>query len=100
MVLPPTTEGVPAARRLVRGLMSDSDTEADADPVVPRLHEFSVTAATWRGLRLLDSLALRWGVRPDPPQGKVVWFEVGPAMADTWERQGEDWLAEATCGDS
>lgn len=28
-----------------------------------------------RGLRLLESLALRWGVRADPP-GKVVWFEL------------------------
>lgn len=28
-----------------------------------------------RGLRLLDSLASRWGVRPDPP-GKIVWFEL------------------------
>lgn len=28
-----------------------------------------------RGLRLLESLASRWGVRADPP-GKVVWFEL------------------------
>jgi two-component sensor histidine kinase len=28
-----------------------------------------------RGLRLLELLASRWGVRDDPP-GKVVWFEL------------------------
>jgi anti-sigma regulatory factor (Ser/Thr protein kinase) len=36
-------------------------------------------AISGRGLRLLEALASRWGVCPDPP-GKVVWFELdGPA---------------------
>jgi len=28
-----------------------------------------------RGLRIVDTLSERWGVRPQPP-GKVVWFEM------------------------
>ena len=140
LVLPPTTEGVPAARRFVRDLVSDSETSADVDTVtllvsevvtnallhgrpprtvrvevgpevvrvevadgsavLPRLHGFSATAATGRGLRLLNSLALRWGADLVTGQGKVVWFEVGPGEADAWEATAEDWLSELAGGDA
>lgn len=50
----------------------------DRSPLAPRLHSYSVTSATGRGLRLLDALASRWGVEADLV-GKTVWFEVGGA---------------------
>jgi anti-sigma regulatory factor (Ser/Thr protein kinase) len=35
------------------------------------------TAASGRGLRIVDTLARRWGVDPDPDgAGKTVWFEL------------------------
>ena len=48
----------------------------------PRLHRFHVESATGRGLRLLEQLARPLGCRPAASgdgDGKVVWFEVGPA---------------------
>jgi anti-sigma regulatory factor (Ser/Thr protein kinase) len=58
-------------------------TVRDGSPVQPRVHRFAPTAATGRGMFLLDRLAKRWGVDADPVTGgKVVWFEVGePALA-------------------
>ncbi len=41
------------------------------------MREDDPAALDGRGLRLLDLLSSRWGVRPDPP-GKVVWFELDP----------------------
>ncbi len=46
-------------------------------PVVQEVDEDSLGG---RGLRLLESLASRWGVRPEPP-GKVVWFELDSEAA-------------------
>ena len=67
----------------------------DDSGLYPRLHAFSATSATGRGLRLLDSLAKRWGVAPDSSGvGKTVWCEVGPPAEATWEAGGaEDWMA-------
>ncbi len=49
----------------------------DGSPLSPRMHAFSATSATGRGLRLLDALASRWGVDHDGgTAGKTVWFEV------------------------
>jgi anti-sigma regulatory factor (Ser/Thr protein kinase) len=68
----------------------------DGSPVELRIHAFSPTSATGRGLRLLDALARRWGVRLLAPKGgKVVWFEVGAASETVWEVFADDWLAEA-----
>ena len=64
-----------------------------------RVHTFSATAATGRGLRLLESLAVRWGVRPEPGGGKVVWFEVGESSESAWGLAAEDWLGEPVPGD-
>jgi anti-sigma regulatory factor (Ser/Thr protein kinase) len=55
----------------------------DGSPVAPRTHAFSTTATTGRGLRLLEELAMRWGVQQDASTGgKIVWFEVGPEDAE------------------
>jgi anti-sigma regulatory factor (Ser/Thr protein kinase) len=65
----------------------------DGSELPPRLRAFSPIAATGRGLRLLESLAVRWGVRPEPSGGKVVWFDVGASSGSAWEL-AEDWLGE------
>ena len=57
----------------------------DGSEVPLRVHVFSPAAATGRGLRLLESLALGWGVRPEPGRGKIVWFEVGASSDSVWE---------------
>ena len=71
---------------------------SDGSQLPPRVHAFSATAATGRGLRLLESLAERWGVRPEPG-GKVVWFEVGASSESVWEMAAEDWLGEVVPGE-
>ena len=71
----------------------------DGSQLPPRVHAFSATAATGRGLRLLESLATRWGVRPEPGGGKVVWFEVGESSESAWEMTAEDWMGEVVPGD-
>jgi anti-sigma regulatory factor (Ser/Thr protein kinase) len=71
----------------------------DGSQLPPRVHAFSPTAATGRGLRLLESLAVRWGVRPEPGGGKVVWFDVGEPSESAWEMTAEDWLGEGVPGD-
>lgn len=70
----------------------------DGSELPPRVHAFSATAATGRGLQLLTSLAVRWGVRPEPAGGKVVWFEVGTSSETAWEIAVEDWLGEEVQG--
>lgn len=49
----------------------------DDNSRVPVVREDDPDALDGRGLRLLDMLSSRWGVRPDPP-GKIVWFELDP----------------------
>jgi anti-sigma regulatory factor (Ser/Thr protein kinase) len=71
----------------------------DGSELPPRLHAFSATAATGRGLRLLESLAVRWGVQHEPAGGKVVWFEVGASSDAAWDLAGEHWLVEGVPGD-
>jgi anti-sigma regulatory factor (Ser/Thr protein kinase) len=70
---------------------------ADASPMPPRLHRFHVESATGRGLRLLDQLSIAWGVKAarfDDDDGKVVWFEVGPASEAAWESFADSLFAE------
>jgi len=71
----------------------------DGSQLPPRVHVFSATAATGRGLRLLESLAVRWGVRPEPGGGKVVWFDVGESSDSAWEITADDWLGDVGPGD-
>jgi anti-sigma regulatory factor (Ser/Thr protein kinase) len=86
--LTPMTVHVAVAAEVVRIEVRDGSL------LPPRVHAFSASAATGRGLRLLQSLATRWGVRPEPPDGKVVWFEVGPASETAWDLSVEDWAGE------
>ena len=76
-------------------------TVRDGSPVQPRVHAFAPTSATGRGLLLLDHLAKRWGVEPDPvTRGKVVWFEVGePSLAAWGEVSGHRLSAATSRGD-
>jgi anti-sigma regulatory factor (Ser/Thr protein kinase) len=76
-------------------------TVRDGSPVQPRVHAFAPTSATGRGLLLLDRLAKRWGVEPDPVTGgKVVWFEVGePSLAAWGEVSGRRLSAATSRGD-
>lgn len=55
----------------------------DGSPVPPRLHAFSATSGTGRGLRLLDRLAHSWGVLTNG-SGKTVWFEVADPSEQSW----------------
>jgi anti-sigma regulatory factor (Ser/Thr protein kinase) len=71
----------------------------DGSQLPPRVHAFSAMAATGRGLRLLESLAVRWGVRPEPDGGKVVWFEVGASAESAWEIAAGDRLGDVVLGD-
>jgi hypothetical protein len=49
----------------------------DADPHPPVRRRRSATAATGRGLVLVEELAVAWGYTPaDEGDGKVVWFEL------------------------
>ena len=48
---------------------------SDGSPVRPRLRHHSAEATTGRGLQLLESVAVSWGVQP-LGGGKTVWFEL------------------------
>jgi hypothetical protein len=49
---------------------------------MPHVRQYSLDAPTGRGLRIVDSLATRWGVEPgDAGEGKTVWFEVDTGAA-------------------
>jgi len=69
----------------------------DGSIVAPRMHTFSATAATGRGLQMLGRLGTRRGVRTERPEGKVVWFEVGAAAEGDWDLDG-DWLGDGMPG--
>ena len=47
----------------------------DSDSRLPVLHRPSIDATGGRGILLVDTLARRWGARPEDG-GKVVWFEL------------------------
>jgi PAS domain S-box-containing protein len=49
---------------------------SDNDPAQPELRSPSLDDESGRGMRLVDSLARRWGVQP-AGAGKCVWFEIG-----------------------
>jgi anti-sigma regulatory factor (Ser/Thr protein kinase) len=92
------TNAILHARSAIRLVVEDRDQVArvevhDASPVPPRMHHFRLAAGTGRGLRLLDQLAMAWGVDPSRRgDGKVVWFEVGSPDATMWESFAEDVL--------
>lgn len=56
----------------------------DSSPMPPRVRHFRADAGTGRGVRLLESLAGRWGIdRTDG--GKTVWFTLPTATQPTPE---------------
>jgi anti-sigma regulatory factor (Ser/Thr protein kinase) len=81
-----TSELVTNAVRYGRGLVRLSVRTAppavrvevhDDNPALPTLGpEDDSGAEGGRGLRLIDSLATRWGTHPHPGDGKDVWFEI------------------------
>ncbi|GAA4990850.1 ATP-binding protein [Kineococcus glutinatus] len=65
----------------------------DGSPVMPTPGLARSTAASGRGLLLVEVLAQRWGAEPVPGGGKRVWFEiVAAAPADLVEPTAEDLL--------
>lgn len=52
-------------------LLVVSDTSED----MPSRREMAWTGETGRGILILESLATRWGVQPEPEGGKTVWCE-------------------------
>jgi anti-sigma regulatory factor (Ser/Thr protein kinase) len=54
---------------------------ADASDTVPAPKQYGIEAATGRGLRLVERISTRWGVRSDGTGGKVVWFELDEGAA-------------------
>jgi len=42
----------------------------------PTMRSPKPTDASGRGLKIIDMLSLRWGVRSDSPSGKTVWFTI------------------------
>jgi anti-sigma regulatory factor (Ser/Thr protein kinase) len=66
----------------------------DHSPAVPRMRDYGAEATTGRGMRLIESISSRWGVRT-ADDGKLVWFELskqGVMEAGTPEEQSEDVL--------
>jgi hypothetical protein len=47
----------------------------DLSPVIPRQRDYAADSTTGRGMRLVDSLAVAWGVERGTDR-KTVWFEV------------------------
>lgn len=54
---------------------------SDGSAQVPQERHFSLESGTGRGLRLLRSIALEWGVE-QRPSGKTVWCRVGLGDSD------------------
>ena len=71
----------------------------DGSQLPPRVHAFSATAATGRGLRLLESLAVRWGVRPEPAAARSCGSRSGRRRRRPGRLAAEDWLGEVVPGD-
>jgi len=60
-------------------LKGDSDNlvliVSDCSDKVPHRPDVSLETETGRGILILESLATRWGVQPEPGGGKTVWCE-------------------------
>jgi anti-sigma regulatory factor (Ser/Thr protein kinase) len=65
----------------------------DASPRIPQPRAYGVQATTGRGLLLVDSLGVDWGVRPTPP-GKTVWVEL---PVEGSEETGQDEVDVDSC---
>lgn len=60
-------------------LNADSDNlvliVSDCSEQLPHRPDTPADAETGRGIQILESLATRWGVQPEPGGGKTVWCE-------------------------
>lgn len=65
----------PLVRIVVARRVARVETRDDS-PVPPVIRPHDPTSASGRGLRIVESLADRWGSEPDDRGGKVVWFEL------------------------
>jgi anti-sigma regulatory factor (Ser/Thr protein kinase) len=70
----------------------------DDDPALPQEMTVASEATSGRGLCLVDALAARWDVEPDPT-GKTVWFEVVLGASGQRER-GRNWRSQAIIASS
>jgi anti-sigma regulatory factor (Ser/Thr protein kinase) len=52
----------------------------DGNPSLPVAKDYGPTAATGRGIALVEALSSRWGVE-QKAAGKIVWFELDERMA-------------------
>lgn len=59
----------------------------DMSSVLPRERHYGPDSTTGRGIRLIASIALHWGVEPEA-DGKAVWFELG---IDGARSDAQDW---------
>ena len=51
----------------------------DGSPVMPEPRAHEPLRPGGHGLRIVEALARRWGVKSCAGNGKTVWFEVGPS---------------------
>ena len=51
----------------------------DSGTGTPRMRSPGPDEPSGRGLRIVDMLSESWGVEPEQPSGKTVWFTVAPA---------------------
>ncbi|HEX8780224.1 MAG TPA: ATP-binding protein, partial [Nocardioides sp.] len=61
---------------------------ADSGSHLPLVASYDAMASTGRGLHLVTELTDRWGVDPSP-EGKVIWFDIGPADVDAAQTDGD-----------
>lgn len=66
----------------------------DGSPTLPALRQYERSAATGRGLQMVERLASRWGVDVDDGS-KTVWFELALTGAAGTEA-GDDGSATRT----
>jgi anti-sigma regulatory factor (Ser/Thr protein kinase) len=64
----------PTAGGAVRVEVSDRD----ANPIDVRRASVRPDAPRGRGFHIIEHVATRWGIALNPPDGKVIWFEVDP----------------------
>jgi len=64
----------------------------DLSPVIPRMRAYATDSSTGRGLRLIATLAVAWGV-DRTAAGKRVWFDV-PTVGDAL-KEVEPWSDDA-----
>ena len=54
---------------------------ADHAGGTPTMGSPAPTDPSGRGLKIVDMLSARWGVRPDRPEGKTVWFTIADSTS-------------------